>query len=98
MVAVLQDLGDGQAEELRWAGVVGVVEQAAREVGGGGHAVGAEREGFVLLRLAGLGLGSEALEADGVGIAEDAGEQTDDGVEDDGRGQLAAREDVVADG
>ena len=31
-------------------------------------------------------------------MAEDAGEQADGGVEDDGRGQLATAEDVVADG
>jgi hypothetical protein len=45
-----------------------------------------------------LGIGqAEALVAGGVGVAEDAGKQADDGVEDDGRGQLAAAEDVVAD-
>jgi hypothetical protein len=46
-----------------------------------------------------VGIGqAEALVACRVGVAEDAGKQADGGIENDGGCQLAAAEDVVADG
>ena len=90
VVTVGKDFGDERAAEVGGAGVLGVVEQAAGAVGGAGQAI----EGFGVSR----GVWSaEAFEAVGVGVAEDAGQEPDDGVNDDGRSQLTAGEDVVAD-
>ncbi len=90
VVAVLQDFGDLVAEKVGRAGVVGVVEEAAGGVGGGGRGAGsvAGRRAVV----------TEALETGGVRVAEDAGEEAGDGVDEDGGGELAAGEDVVSDG
>jgi hypothetical protein len=91
VVAVAERLGDGEAQEVGGARVVGVVEEAVGGVGGTGNAIfsgcGVERVGF-----------AEAFVAAGVGVAQDAGEQADGGVEDDGGAEFAAGEDVVADG
>jgi hypothetical protein len=91
VVAFGEDVGDGGASEVGGAGVVGVIEEAAGAVGGAGDAVGGHSVG------GGVAF-AEALEAGAVGVAEDAGEQADDGVDDDGCGEFASREDVVADG
>jgi hypothetical protein len=76
--------------EVGGAGVVGVVEEAAGAVGGGWDVSGTVLGAGVLR--------AEAFEAGRVWIAEDPGQEADDGVEDDEGGALAAGEDVVADG
>ena len=93
VVAVGEDFGDGDAAEVGGAGVVGVVEEAAGGVGGAGDAVGGF--GVGVWRVVAF---AEAFVAGAVGVAEDAGEEADDGVDDDGGAEFAAGEDVVADG
>jgi hypothetical protein len=90
VVAVEKDFGSAEAGELGGAGVVGVVEQAAGAVLGAGNAG---------LAAGDVGVGcAEAFECAGGFVAEDAGNEAHDGVDDDGGGELAATEDVVADG
>ena len=89
VVAVGQNFGDECAAKVGGAGVLGVVEEAAGAVGGVGEGSGECR--------AGVGC-SEAFMAGRVRVAEDAGEETDDGIDDYGRGEFTAGEDVVADG
>lgn len=79
MVAVAEGFGDGDAEEFGGAGVVGVVEETAGGVGGTGDTIFSQR----VLGVVGF---AEAFEFGGVGVAEDAGEEADDGVDDDGCG------------
>jgi hypothetical protein len=90
VAAAGEDIGDGVAAEVGRTGVVGVVEDSAGGVNGRGR-----RAGDVLLCF---DIGAEALEAGGVGVAQDSREKADDGVHDDGGSELAAGEDVVADG
>ena len=95
VIACGEDIGDGRAAEVGGAGVLGVVEDAAGAVGGAGNAVG----GLAVAGVSGLDVGdAEALVAAGVCVAEDAGKEADCGVEDNGGGELATAEDVVADG
>src|ERR1700683_2512936 len=98
VVALGEDLRDGDAAEVGGAGVVGVVEESAGTVGGGGRRMGAI--GRVLVgRCAGGGVGcAEALEFAGGFVAEDAGDEAGGGIDHDGRGQFASGEDVVANG
>ncbi len=83
VVAVAEDVGDGEAEEVGGAGVVGVVEDAVGGVGGAGDLL-------VGWDVFGVQVGSvafaEAFVAAGVGVAERAGEEADGGVEEDGGG------------
>jgi hypothetical protein len=95
VVSVGEDIRDGRAAEVVGAGVVGVIENAARAMGGAGDAFRSERVGWIVALFVG---DAEALVTRGVGVSEDAGEEADGGVEDDGGGQLTAAEDVVADG
>ena len=90
VIAVEQDLGDGEPGEFGGSGVVGVVEQAAGTVLGAGDALNIRVD---------LGVGNaETFKFTGRFVAEDAGEQAHDGVNDDGGRQFAPGEDVVADG
>ncbi len=92
VVALGEDLGDGETAEFGGAGVVGVVEEAAGAVGGLGRAGCGGR----------IGLGrvgrTKAFILAGSFVAEDAGKETGDGIDDDGGGEFAAGEDVIADG
>lgn len=98
VVAREQDLRDFEALPDAGAGVVGAVEEA----GGFGDAELAEPLGAkpgvqrLTLGVGGGGRGEAVLKG-GVGVAEGAGDEADDGVHEDEGGQLASREDVVAD-
>ncbi len=101
VVALGEDLGHGEAAEFGGAGVVGVVEEPAGAVGGPGRA------GCGRIGMGGIGRGrsgqgrigrAEALVFAGGFVAEDAGKETGDGIDDNGGGEFAAGEDVVADG
>ena len=90
VVSLLEDFGDGETAEVGGAGVVGVVEEAPGAVGAGRDVAGKVGRAFVF--------DAEAFEAAGIGISQYAGEQADDGVNDDGGGEFSSGEDVVADG
>jgi len=108
MVAFGEDFGDGDAAEFGGAGVVGVVEEAGGSVGGAGRKLGvvdgirsrsSAARRMTMFWVGEIGVAfAEGFVFAGVGVAEDAGEEAYGGVEEDGCGQLAAGEDVVADG
>ena len=89
VIATTERMGNGGAAKGLRPGVVRVVEQTAAAMGGAGNAV-------ELASIMALG-GTEAFVAGRVWISENAWQQTDDGIDDDGGAELSAREDVVAD-
>ena len=78
------------AAEFNGAGVVGVVEDTAGAMSGARNALRGERVGWIVAD-------AEALVTAGVCVTKDARQKAHCGIDDDGCGQLAAREDVVAD-
>ncbi len=95
VVAAGERFWDGESAELGGTSVVGVVEESAGAVGGAGWRLVGSGGGGGFGGELGL---AEAFEAGGVGVAEGSGEEADEGVDDDGGGELTAGENIVADG